>query len=56
MHDLALAEQCCDRVVLLDKGKAAFDGLPGDCLRSEALENAFGVRMVENAGWTFEKR
>lgn len=56
MHDLTLAEKCCDRVVLLDKGKAAFDGLPGDCLRSEALENAFGVRMVENAGWTFEKR
>ena len=56
MHDLALVDKCCDRVILLDKGKAAFDGSPAECLRSEALAEAFGVRMVENAGWTFEKR
>jgi len=56
MHDLNMLETVCDRVLLLDGGRIAFDGRPSDCLRSKELEQAFGVRILTNRGISFEKR
>ena len=45
MHDLSLAGSACDRVVLLDQGKIAAAGTPGEVLRVEMLERVYGARL-----------
>ena len=56
LHDLSMLEKVCDRALLLDEGSIAFDGSAPDCLRSEALQKAFQVRILENQGISFAKR
>jgi len=56
MHDLNLLDKVCDRAVLMDGGRIVYDGNAADCLRSEALQNAFDVRILENQGISFAKR
>jgi len=56
VHDLNMLEQVCDRAVLIDNGKIAFDGSAEDCLRSDALQNAFQVRILGKQGVSFAKR
>ena len=56
MHDLNLLDKVCDRAVLMDGGSIVYDGNAADCLRSEALQNAFDVRILENQGISFAKR
>lgn len=56
VHDLAMLDQLCDRAVLVDEGRIQFDGDAKACLRSDALQQAFGVRILENRGVSFEKR
>lgn len=56
MHDLILLDQVCGRAVLMDSGRIVYDGNAADCLRSNALQDAFGVRILENQGITFAKR
>lgn len=56
VHDLSMLDRVCGRAVLLDQGRIAFDGGAEECLRSEALQNAFGVRVLPGQGTAFERR
>ena len=52
IHDLALAARYCDRLVLLDEGRALAAGTVEDVLTPENLARAFGVRaVVEHDPW-----
>lgn len=48
MHDLTLAGQYADRVLLLDRGRLAADGAPADVITEAALAEHYGasVRVV----------
>lgn len=43
-HDLNLAAAYSDRVVMLKSGRVAADGQPTETLRSDVIENVFGVQ------------
>ena len=45
MHDLTLAAQYADRVLLLDRGRVVADGAPADVLTEEALAQHYGARV-----------
>jgi iron complex transport system ATP-binding protein len=45
MHDLTLAGQFADRLVLLDKGEVALDGPAGEVVRSDELARCYGIRL-----------
>jgi iron complex transport system ATP-binding protein len=45
MHDLTLAGQFADRLVLLDKGVVALDGPAGKVVRSRELAACYGMRL-----------
>jgi iron complex transport system ATP-binding protein len=47
MHDLDLAAECADRLVLMDRGKAVADGTPAQVVASRELQDAFGIARVE---------
>ncbi len=42
-HDLNLAATHCDRILLIDEGRLAASGSPGDVLREELISRHFGV-------------
>ncbi|MDX2175880.1 MAG: ABC transporter ATP-binding protein [Candidatus Sumerlaeia bacterium] len=44
-HDANLAARFADRLLLLDRGRAAADGAPREVLRAEILEPVFGARL-----------
>jgi iron complex transport system ATP-binding protein len=46
LHDLNLASQYCDRVLLLKDGRLCFEGTPAEALTEEALEEIYGIRAV----------
>jgi iron complex transport system ATP-binding protein len=50
IHDLTLAAQYADRVVLLDEGRVVADGPPGEVLSEESVSTHFGatVRVVRD--------
>jgi iron complex transport system ATP-binding protein len=52
MHDLTLAAQYGERVVLLDRGRVAADGAPRDVLTSARLGALYGakVRVLDDGG------
>lgn len=50
LHDLALAERWCDRLLLLDGGRLVTDGAPAAVLTPERLCDIFHVRRGES-GW-----
>jgi iron complex transport system ATP-binding protein len=50
-HDLNLALQFADRVLVLDQGRVAGDGAPSDVLTPELLDRVFGVRAVMQGRW-----
>lgn len=54
MHDLPLVPRLCGRVALIDRGCARFVGTPQGCFQSAAFERAFGVRLAQTPGYTFE--
>ena len=48
-HDINLAAQFADVVLLMKNGRAVEAGKPTDVLRSEVLEQVFGVRVLVDA-------
>ena len=52
MHDLTLAAQYADRMVLLDEGRVAADGLPREVVTEEAIGRHYGatIRVVDLDG------
>jgi iron complex transport system ATP-binding protein len=47
LHDLAMARNHADRVIVLDRGRVVADGAPGEALSSERLASVWGV----DASW-----
>ncbi|ARU06516.1 ABC transporter [Comamonas serinivorans] len=45
MHDLDLAFECFDRVIVLQHGRIALDGSPAELLHAPALDAVFGVHF-----------
>jgi len=45
MHDLTLAGQFADRLVLLDHGEIVLDGAAGDVVRSPELAQCYGMKL-----------
>jgi iron complex transport system ATP-binding protein len=45
MHDLTLAGQFADRLVLLDRGEIVLDGAAGDVVRSPELADCYGMKL-----------
>jgi iron complex transport system ATP-binding protein len=45
-HDLNLALTYSDRVVVLDRGRIAADGIPSEVLTPELIGRVFGVGTV----------
>jgi iron complex transport system ATP-binding protein len=45
MHDLTLAAQYADRMLLLDQGRLASDGTPGDVLTEAAIATHYGASI-----------
>jgi iron complex transport system ATP-binding protein len=44
LHDINLAAQFCDRIVLLKNGRLQYEGRPEDVLTEETVENIYGIR------------
>ena len=44
-HDLNLAAEFCDRLVLLDHGRVAGAGTPAEVLTAEMIQNIYGARV-----------
>ncbi len=49
-HDLNLAMQYSDRVVIMEQGRIAGDGAPEDVLNTASIESVFGVRTTIHSG------
>jgi iron complex transport system ATP-binding protein len=45
MHDLTLAAQYADRMLLLDRGRVVADGIPRDVLTEEAIARHYGASI-----------
>ena len=45
-HDLNLAAEYCDRLVLLDQGRLVAAGTPADVLTTEMILNVYGVNVL----------
>jgi iron complex transport system ATP-binding protein len=50
-HDLNLALQFADRVLVLDRGRVAGDGPPREVLNADMIDRVFGVRAEIGDGW-----
>jgi len=50
-HDLNLALQFADRVLVLDQGRMAGDGAPAEVLNPELIDRVFGVHAEVSGGW-----
>ncbi|MDR3191764.1 MAG: ABC transporter ATP-binding protein [Treponema sp.] len=46
LHDLNLASQYCDRIVLLKNGRLRYQGIPREILTEEVVEEIYGIRAV----------
>ncbi|WP_349361090.1 ABC transporter ATP-binding protein [Stappia sp.] len=44
LHDLTLASRWCDRLLVLDDGRLAADGAPGETLDADLLARVYGIR------------
>jgi iron complex transport system ATP-binding protein len=45
LHDLNLAAEYCERIILLKEGRVSAEGTPGEVITSKNLAGAFGVRL-----------
>jgi iron complex transport system ATP-binding protein len=50
LHDLSLASRFCDRVIVMNEGRVAADGMASVALRDEVLSSVFAIsaRRLEN--------
>ena len=57
LHDLTLAAEYADDIVVLEEGKVVFSGTKEECLAREVLEKTFGVKRytAENRIFFFVK-
>ncbi|VBB68853.1 Vitamin B12 ABC transporter, ATPase component BtuD [invertebrate metagenome] len=46
LHDLALAVRYCNRVVLIEQGRAVAAGSPQDILDDRLIAQVYGIRVV----------
>jgi iron complex transport system ATP-binding protein len=46
LHDLNLASQYCDRIVLLKNGVLRYQGSPAEILTGEVVEDIYGIKAV----------
>lgn len=55
MHDLSLAGQYADRLVLLDRGRLAVSGTAHEVLTADTIARCYGaeVRVLHEAGYVF---
>ena len=55
MHDLTLAGQYADRLVLVDRGAVVADGTPAEVLSEETISTFYGasVRVVHDEDGVF---
>ncbi len=44
-HDINLAAQFCDRIILMDHGKILADGTPKEVLNFELIQQVYGVKV-----------
>jgi len=49
LHDLNLAARYCDRILLLEQGRAAALGTPADVLQAARLKQVFGLDVLVQA-------
>ncbi|MDR1909982.1 MAG: ABC transporter ATP-binding protein, partial [Spirochaetaceae bacterium] len=49
LHDLNLASQYCDRILLLKNGRLRFQGRPPEILTEDVVEEIYGIRAVVTA-------
>ena len=49
LHDLNLASQYCDRIVLLKNGRLRYQGRPQEILTEEVVEEIYGIRAAVKA-------
>jgi iron complex transport system ATP-binding protein len=54
LHDLNLAARYCDRLLLLNKGKVAFQGKVEEVLTRENIKEVFGVDVLVKKGETID--
>lgn len=46
MHDLNMAQQYCDRLLVLDGGELVADGKPAEVLTDDLLKHVFGIQVA----------
>lgn len=46
VHDLTVAAQYCDRLIMLNKGEVVREGHPSDVLREDVLAEVYGTRAI----------
>ncbi|MDR2069298.1 MAG: ABC transporter ATP-binding protein, partial [Spirochaetaceae bacterium] len=46
LHDLNLASQYCDRIVLLKEGRLRYQGRPREVITGKVVEEIYGIRAV----------
>ena len=52
MHDLPLALDCCDHIILMDAGRVAASGTPDEVLSTGLIGRVFDIR-IDNGGLRF---
>ena len=48
-HDINLAAQFADNIILMKQGRAVHSGTPGEVLKAEILQEVFEVRLLVDA-------
>ncbi|HEY9061701.1 MAG TPA: ABC transporter ATP-binding protein [Pseudobacteroides sp.] len=46
LHDLNMAAQFCDKLILMDKGKIFKEGLPHDIIKEDIVYSVYGVKAI----------
>lgn len=50
LHDLNLASQYCDKLILMDEGKIVKEGIPKEIIKKENIKKVYGIKVnvIEN--------